>query len=421
MKLTINNENTKIIYFLLFVIIFRFTPTAFLGESLGMRLGDLICYVTIVILLFFTLSKKDNLIITTPFIFLILMSLSDQISLIISLYNGVIVLNDAFELTRMIIYILIYLVSFSYFRISKNKIGQIDFKIIQIIMIIIYVITFVEIYYDSSILNFLSNLYSFEKSRGISAYSIRTVSMFANPNYYGIFLSVVFNIFYYLLLISNTKKNTLMLSLNLLVITLCVFSTGSRTAFLVLIFGFLYNNLYLFILNKITRKKIIFIIMILSVLVFYFIGNSTNKYQMAGPSIFSRVLDIQNTSESLNERFEIWDRNNKDLKDSIIFGNGPNKSEVRVFDNNYLFILYRNGMVGLVIFVTLLLIEFFKSQINIIRKKNINESIVYSNIILMISVSLYSTSLFFNLQTGLLLMIIIGWYSALIRGEQYEN
>lgn len=421
MKLTINNENTKIIYFLLFVIIFRFTPTNFLGESLGMRLGDLICYVTIVILLFFTLSKKDNLIITTPLIFLILMSLSDQISLIISLYNGVVVLNDAFELTRMIIYILIYLVSFNYFKISKNKIGQIDFKIIQIIMIFIYAITFIEIYYDNSILNFLSNLYSFEKSRGISAYSIRTVSMFANPNYYGIFLSVVFNIFYYLLLISKTKKNTFILSLNLLVITLCVFSTGSRTAFLVLIFGFLYNNLYLFILKKITRKKIIFIILTLSVLVFYFIGNSTTKYQMEGPSIFSRVLDIQNTSESLNERFEIWDRNNKDLKDSIIFGNGPNKSEVRVFDNNYLFILYRNGIVGLVIFVTFLLIEFFKSQINLIRKKNINESIVYSNIILMMSVSLYSTSLFFNLQTGLLLMIIIGWYSALTRGEQYEN
>jgi len=413
MELTVKEDKFNIVHFLFFIILFRFTPTNILGESIGMRLGDLICYTVIVITLFVILNKIRHITITAPLILLILMSVSDQISLVISLYKGIVVLNDAFELTRMIVYIFTYLITFSYFNTSNYKLSHLDFKFIQLIMIILYAITFIEIYYENILLNFLEFVYSFEKSRGISAYSIRTVAMFANPNYYGIFLSIIFNVFYYILLVSKSKKNNFILILNLLIIVLCVFSTGSRTAFVVLLLGFVYNNLYSFIFCKAIRKKILFITVPLLITVLYLISSANYVQDTDTPSIFSRVLDVQNTSESLNERFEIWDRNNKDLKDSIIFGNGPNKAEVRVFDNNYLFILYRNGLIGLIPFLSLILIEFFKAQINIFRKKNISESIVYSNIIFMISISLYSTSLFFNLQTGLLFMLTVGWYSAL--------
>jgi O-antigen ligase len=181
----------------------------------------------------------------------------------------------------------------------------------------------------------------------------RILGIAGNPNNNAIIFSF-FLIFFFVLsekIKFNKKQNIFFFVISLIFILL----TGSRTTF---ISDILLIIFFLFIEKKIKLNYLIYYIAII-VLTFRLSAFVNISYIK---SLWE--IDLTETG-SFIKRLEIWDMLLSMIKESLIAGYGPNKNffyENNIYaENEYIFILWKYGIVGFILHYLFILIQIFNS------------------------------------------------------------
>ncbi|WP_193278014.1 O-antigen ligase family protein, partial [Vibrio navarrensis] len=211
-----------------------------------------------------------------------------------------------------------------------------------------------------------ANLYEVGKSRGYSEENIKNIwrlaSTFTNPNYFGIFCSVVTSLMFYLVIREiNTRNTTLFLSFFVFVVI-----SGSRTALISLVLS-LSLILVLDLCSKgiKTKQRAFFYSFLFLIIIF-----ALPKVLSSASEVLWRFTNVDNMEESFGARLDAWSGAFRSIEQSILIGVGSNKSEIQSVDSNYVLILYKNGMIGLLMeFGMLIYILFASFKLYLIKNK----------------------------------------------------
>lgn len=340
--LKINKHRIIIIIYLFFLI---FSPAKFFGirvDMINILIVSLLPFVYV-----YYLNVKIPLKSSLIFLFCYFVL---QIFIVVwyDLFSGLFI-GNLLQLSKPILFIAACIMGYlTSINVSVRTITK-YLIVIQILMLIITLLQYFQI-------KEIFNIYSSRDNAIIAEQFIgnRVIGAIGNPNFFGLF-ELGFFMFFLVSYLQTKNKTFLLLSLSCIICLLFSQSRTSILAFIVLIFSFFVNNL--------KNKKIILlgITTILLVLVgsYWIMTRPEFRYLFTG---FSAVLDngLENQS-SFKGRLNIWNNLITQIKAKPFFGHGPNllKNENGFADNNFIFILYRFGIVGLLLFL-LSIKAFFK-------------------------------------------------------------
>jgi len=350
------------IYLLLAVILFKPTPTVILGPTVGMKIPDLI-YVS-VFLIFISLHNKF-IKFNKLFLIVSLLMFIEALSLLIGVFKHEIIINDMVELFRPIVYILAFLTGTILSNINfKNGYNERIIDLLLVLFIIFSILIFFNIY---GIKEIIGNIYELGKSRGVADHNISNIfrlsSTFTNPNYFGMFSTILSGFFFY----KTLQDLKLKYLFYFFIFLFFIFISGSRTSlFSFFLLSIILIIIDLLIIRKFYIKKNIVYITLLFVLILFI------------PTFIDLVLDklwrfanIENMQESFGARLNMWNIALNSIYENILFGVGSNKSEIESLDNNYLIILYKQGLFGLLILFSIFIYSIIISLKLLIKKSNI--------------------------------------------------
>src|SRR5699024_1671547 len=169
------------------------------------------------------------------------------------------------EIIRLFIYILVLFIV-NRLRISMKSLYGITVFFV-LFGLTIQIIQFLQIFDITSILMQIygeSNHYKLTMYDSLSLF--RSGGVYGNPNHYA---RVLLIFFVYLLYYHQMYNNSLSLKIILALSTLSIFFTGSRAAFLMLVFIILFTIYYNLKLNRIKIKSIINTLFILTALIVF--------------------------------------------------------------------------------------------------------------------------------------------------------
>jgi putative inorganic carbon (HCO3(-)) transporter len=196
------------------------------------------------------------------------------------------------------------------------------------------------------------------------AFGNRIMSTFGNPNFFGDFLIVMNPI---VLALCMYKKNVFLFFL-LLIIVLCTYNTASKGAWLGFTTGFLVFSLtyiFIFLRNKLNKKNIIISSICIFVCILIFSFGIYRKTLERTDSASFRLFTWLSTWEMINTHpilgtgigtfyvtYPAWRR------PQIFFIEGKHNTESDHPENEYLEIWYEEGIIGISIFLTLIILIF---------------------------------------------------------------
>lgn len=397
------NINSIILIILATFIIFRPTPTRILGTSLGLKLADLLLF-SLVLIVF----VRDHKLISPKsksLIFLVSLLFIEIFALGRSMFIHTILLEDIFELFRPILYVALYL---AVYKITNYEILSIrQLKKAMNVFAFLIITSYVQLFNLFNIKYFMSFIYEVSKSRtmDINVSIWRVSGTFTNPNYFGFFLTFVACFMLVLGLIGKKKLKFLMY---FFIISILVLFTGSRTAVICeLLSAFIILVIYFRSLSKskkVTRLiKTSFLTLLILFVIMYFVS----------PLIFEkfgRFSNIYNIKLNFIARYEAWQSALDIWIINPILGNGPYKAYMDSFDNNYVLILYRNGLVGLLSFMAFFANNITKS-FKIYKRVDIKGISIYGIAMVGVNISLLVsmlTAVTYNfIQTGSIYILLV--------------
>lgn len=253
-------------------------------------------------------------------------------------------------------------------------------------------------------IDYFNLIYSQEKTRELGTL-FRVTGSLANPN---LFAWVVASSAIIIGGLENTKKIYYWPSLTISMILVVI--SGSRTLLLIFPFiiiatlSFKNSNLILKKSNYETPKKFLSIIvvsLIISAIFFYVIFEASQYFPYIGT--LKNLFESGNFMliNSFAKRIEHWQQVYAEFSSASLlyslFGLGS-RSIVRVVDNDFLYVLYRCGWIGI---ATHLFISFY---IFLMFKKSKIKNIAFIG----------STYLFFAFILGMLFETLAGWYLPLL-------
>ncbi|EHU4934663.1 O-antigen ligase family protein [Vibrio vulnificus] len=358
-----NRNNT--FWFTLFVLIvlFKPTPTGILGAEIGLKIPDLIF---IFITSFFLILHKRYVIVDKVAIILFVFIVFDLISQINGVLSGNdIIINDLVDLIIPIEVVLAYMAGVAFFRSGYRALFNKKITIIIAAFVFFNYLMFFDLFAFKSL---MSNFYEVGKSRGYSEENIRNIwrlaSTFTNPNYFGLFCSLITSLFFYFL---TRKIETRSIVLFFVFLSFVVIS-GSRTALISLVFS-LSLILVLDVLSKgiKTKQRVVFYSFLFLIVIF-----ALPKVLLSASEFLWRFTNVDNMEESFGARLDAWGGAFKSIENYILIGVGSNKSELQSVDSNYVLILYKNGILGLFMELSILIYISFVS-FDLYLKKNASE------------------------------------------------
>ncbi|QHA93675.1 O-antigen ligase family protein [Bacillus sp. N1-1] len=403
-------QNKLGILLILFVIL-RPSPTLLLGPSFGMRLID---FISLLVVAFVFINVKDKIIPKDiNVLFLLFIFFIELISLFFSIFYNQVIIQDAFEIYRPFTYLLLFITVYN-LDIFHSGYSKKYIKILNFVIWIIIAFSLLELTNLLDFRNVLQYIYDYGKSRGINSTSQRIVGTFYNPNYNALFLNVLINIFF-TLLIYHKKKYFLFMTI---ILTILLLYTGSRTGVISLIVSLaVILLLTLFVSNNIIKLRIKIKLLIAALLISLITISFIYPYIMES---FKRFRDIENIQLNFTTRVDAWETAIVYFKLHPLLGNGPGKAIMDSFDNNYILIIFRNGLIGLCLYLLFLLYNIFLPLTKIFGKR-INEVIIshiYIGVITPYLIFMLSSIPFHYLQTGFVFIIILAIYSSFIRGNK---
>lgn len=406
------NEETKskLLIGIATFIIFRPTPVNLLGSGLGLKFAD---FTTLILALIILMVLKKTIIPKNMSVTWLLMLLIIEItSLGYSMFIHEIIMEDLFEVMRPILYFIIYVAIYNVadYKVFYNK------KIFKIFLVFT-VLSYAQLINLFNIKYYMSYIYEVSKSRTMdTSESIwRIAGTFTNPNYFGFFLAFVCC---YLFVFILFKKNIFRNFIFLMISSLLLLYTGSRTALISELLSLAVIMLF-YVISLITENKIgkfaktSYFIILLMLIVVYFI--TPLIYEK-----FYRYSNIDNISLNFFLRYETWEKALFVWKKHPLIGHGPYKILMDSFDNNYVLILYRTGLLGLVTFCLFIWSNFRKSfkifkNIKIIELKMYGLVMIGIHVIMV--VSMFAAVTYNFIQIGTIYILLIAIQDKIIKKE----
>jgi len=414
-----NGKKNNIFYFMFIILIvfliFKPSPTKILGDSLGLKIGDLFLLVLVLCILF--IDYKIVLPKNPTFIFLIGLLLIELISLFLGMVQHVVVLRDLFEIFRPFLYLLVYLAGY---KIAK----KVDFsvksiKALQYLLLIFIIFCYFQLFNFLNINEYFQYLYQYSKNSSWGSYYVRIVGTFTNPNYFGVFLTWVNSIL--LASIILTKKNKIALWFYFFLITFLILCTGSRSSLVVFLLSIV-SIIFSYNMDLVREKK--YFKSVANLIAFFVIFVIfLNIFDNIIIKNFRRLSDVENMSRSFYARVDIWKSSLQLLKGTPLFGVGSYKSIIDIFDNNYINILFKNGIIGVTFFALFLgnnLIKSYKLFLN--KHNNFIRTFALGMIGINIStiISMITMSTYNFIQTGSIYILLISIQDTLLGGKDVK-
>jgi len=276
-----------------------------------------------------------------------LLIIFELLSQIIGATRHDVIINDVIELVRWPMFLLALLCGYSVGASSKKMTLSGSVIAIFLIFIIFSIVLFLDF---GGSKEFIAYFYEVGKSRGHSEVNTKNIwrlsSTFTNPNYFSFFCSAISVWFFYSFLLVGKIRNAVffLMFLGLLLLT------GSRTGLVSFVAVFFCMIMLDFCTNglRTNRSKWMYgFILVSLVLIVPFLVDFLSK-------ILWRFTNTNNIQANIDARVSAWKGVMDSISNNILFGVGSNKSEVVSIDSNYVLLLYKNGLVGL-LFVLLLL------------------------------------------------------------------
>lgn len=398
------HNHLLIIYAIIFSTIL--TPSIKISSFPAFRIEQLIVILFLVYLYFkFTLRKKVKIDNSYFPILYAMFSFFIVLSTLVGSFKGIeVIINDFYELYKILIYLGVYLLTKSLVKDENDKIKIVNFiNICLLISILIAVQQYLNLFNLNE--KYVHIIAPTQFRTLVNNYPTpRVIGMTSNPNEYAVMPGIGATISWSLLLTYKEKKNIIFL----IIFILGVLMTLSRSGFIfmassIATFTFLFfkSNLKSLIKGRINLRAFqmlmiaICILFVLAIIIFNYLPEELTWRLMRG-------INIQ-TDNSFQARLRNWGEHIDYFKQSPIFGLGPAKSieyEHHV-DNEWLLFLRQYGVVGCCYFMFIFTFPF-------IKKKGTLFKYIYLSISAGCALYMIPAAIYESFQLMPLIMILIG-------------
>ena len=224
-------------FFPIYILLLFPFPSKHIGYSVALYIVN---FVLIGFMLFVIVLEKYTFPRNTSFFLIFSFFLLNIIGIVnISLKGNIVSFRLLTEVVRTIELLVIYTYFYNLFKRIMLKGLDIDKLILRnliIATILIFLISVIELF-NLPGKDILRGLYEMDKSGNIFLFYNRIVSTFRNPNFYGLWLSIIL-LFFYSMDLKSVNKSILMLLGGLF-----LFYTGSRTSWVVFAVSFMAINI----------------------------------------------------------------------------------------------------------------------------------------------------------------------------------
>lgn len=257
--------------------------------------------------------------------------------------------RDAFELVKPLKYYLIvlFIANLNFTELTLKKLMQ-YFWVFSGLFILA---GFLE-YLNPGDFKELLLPYAPEKVAQARLASQRIMGLFGNPNYTGIFLMMVINLAFSFLIFPKNKPRVTVLYLAIFSLAgMVLLLTMSRTALLATLISLGYIFFRSLVSYRVSKKQVVAVLGVVIIVVAVFLGLYGEKFLWR----FEEGVNL-GTSTSFQAKLAFWKESLALIKQSPLFGWGPAKGEMTTLvDNEYLLIMRRYGLAGLLIYLWLYL------------------------------------------------------------------
>lgn len=305
------------------------------------------------------------------------------VNLIITIITKQFILSNFFEVLRPILYAGILFLTRIYSKNDKNYI-----KKIFLIFIVLNCLVGISQRYNPFNINelYVKIIAPTQYQTLLNNYpDPRVVGLTGNPNIFGFLLALALLVTFYEIFVNNKKKYYLLLLLE----AITLFMTMSRTSFIcsiVMVFSFLF--IYLFKTHNLKKFfKTFFITSFFILTLTFTLPNSITwriKQLINIDNLTSWIARVENNKESIdnifgddklddNENNNNKDENNNKPEDTIqtdkishnvrlLIGVGSDKLKQYglVYDNEYLMIIFKYGIIGFCLFLLIFILPLFR-------------------------------------------------------------
>ena len=377
--------------FLVLMSMILFTPAFPLPGGLpSVRIEELLLPV-ILVLLWQNRTMGVKVIKQPMTILFVLLGISMGISIgnAAILQGGSVSLSDLMELIRVLKYLVLYVFMVTLIASSQRSLNREEALtgFVNISVVLFLGINWAQYFNFLYFNRWFSPLFGPPHHVERIIRNSRVIGTLGNPNFFGA-LMMIFLLFYFSKLIfqfDQMKLKPVKWTLLISAAWMSLLLTASRTALLAVVGGFAAGMaVYLLISQKkhFIRLAGIFALVILlglisNILVVFtmrayddylrprFVSEEDDGRRLLQTThtVGNRMQEALNEGRGIRTRLQVWSTHFEYAKESLIIGNGPQKEEFRgeqVVDNEYLLILRRYGMLGLVLYGSLYVHNLFK-------------------------------------------------------------
>jgi O-antigen ligase len=292
--------------------------------------------------------------------------------------------------------VLIILIVFSANKVNFNEKFE---KWIFYSALALILVSYLEFFDVFGLRPAIYKLYSSNSDKYSFSTPYRNIGTAGNPNDFSV-ICLVFILYYLNKLINDINKGSTSF-LILILLTPCLFMTGSRTAFVALIV----SSIFSIFVNAKSDFIVKFGFLLSMAVLFTYVYSSNIAYLTDGIASY-----IQGDNTSMLARYLIWDNAIMLINGSPYFGYGTAKDFISMntflTDNEYLMILFRSGFIGFIIFFITYLKSFllFKG-VHFPPDRIFMKYLVYSLYVISL-IYMYTSNWYFSYKSFLLFVFI---------------
>ncbi|WP_341348339.1 O-antigen ligase family protein [Paenibacillus sp. FSL H3-0469] len=340
------NENFLILIF--FLMVFKFTPRSFIGDQWANTITEIFIFLSLIVMGFVNMKFRYNLN-KVAWMLLTLIFLSQL--LWIRLYFGFQI--DVKEQFNWLLYFLLYVVIVNILK-NNNLDKKRIFNCFSLIIILNIAISLLS-YMNESLFNIFNVLFETSKTAIIGSTYQRFSGTFSNPNFFGVFFSVIGS--FVIIKLLNEKKKKISHLLYLFVIIYLINISGSRSALISFVFLSVLVLFISFFLNEkksISLKNLsIFFLIIASVFLTSFLL-TTNLDTLTFSNLNTRFFNYENIKVNFVGRINMTQGALDFFVKNPLMGVGPENDAYSSIDNQYGKLLMESGVLVFLLFLILL-------------------------------------------------------------------
>lgn len=331
------------------------------------------------------------------------------------------------DLFTPIVFIRMMLIAavFGSFSMGERHIKHLIFGVL-LISFLMAAVAFGQKFKVSGVIPLIQGLYPASQAQmhtlGREILFSRVTGTFGNPNVFG---GATVMISAFLLNCSLHLKGTIRgfcFSSYLLLAVVLIVTTGSRTSLIGLAAITVLS--VLFSLRRGSTKTAVFVGSILLLLAL--ILPTFLPHIPVNPRLQKFMTDQQSAmdSQSLLTRIKMWNSRWNLVKGSILIGRGPTKTETQLTDNGYLYTLFRVGLLGLIVYLSMLGNTFIKGLTTLRKVDNkFRRGALLGLTLVIVNHAVFEMTgeFFWNIRYGALLSAMMGLLCAVCADVSFDR